>query len=138
MKHINLTMRLHQSRAKWIWYDSEFRRLRAELKFPFASYIYELYEQAKDYRVSFTSARYHNQGASSSRGGGGPGSGTCFVFQRTGTCTRPRCSYKHECQTCQGTHPTRNCHRSANAQGANARQGGQVIALPARVQSRRD
>ena len=131
IKHINLTMRLYTCRGKWIWYDAEFRRLRAELKYPFDSYIYELFEQAKDYRISFAQPSRH-QTPGSSRGGG---AGTCFVFQRTGVCSKARCIYRHECQTCQGRHPTHKCDKTAN-KGANARNTGNSYKIPARVQSR--
>ena len=129
MKHIHMTMRLHACRGKFLWYDAEFRRLRSELKFSFGSYIYELFEQAKDYRISFSHPNMtYDQGSSQGR------HNICYMYQKSGKCTRRVCGYKHECTTCGGKHPTRSCDKPTRGQGSNARQGGGPFRLPARVQ----
>ena len=47
LKHMSVVRRLYLCRAKWLWYDAEFRRLRAEEGFSFTTYHHELVEQAK-------------------------------------------------------------------------------------------
>ena len=40
-----------------------------------------------------------------------PHGGQCFSFERSGSCRKPACPYKHSCARCSGAHQTSNCRR---------------------------
>ena len=131
LKHISVVRRLYLCRAKWLWYDGEFRRLRAEEGFEFATYHHELVEQAKSYRVSYTP---HSQAPhaypSSHRTDGAyaqpPRNRPCYAQSNNqGNCYRRECSFRHVCWHCRGEHPNNKCSSiSSRTPGVPAIAGG--------------
>ena len=157
LKHMSIVRRLYHCRAKWLWYDSEFRRLKAEESFDFSVYHHELVEQAKAYRLSYDfNPSYPSNPSHRPEARRGNEEKPCYAqFNNSGSCFKPRCPYKHVCWTCRGEHPSNRCNRAqqqragafgqdfnyggnhpgplALQEGPNARARGGPFKLPPRV-----
>ena len=65
----------------------------------------------------------------------------CFTFEKSGSCGKPACPYKHTCAKCSGAHQSRNCGRrppitkgsrpNVQPHAPNVNQTGRARRLPA-------
>lgn len=55
-----------------------------------------------------------SKGPNVSVSAGAANRGTCINFNRTGSCFREPCAYRHVCNKCGGPHPGRDCSSPSN------------------------
>ena len=147
LKHMSVVKRLYNCRAKWLWYDGEFRRLRAEERFEFATYHHELVEQAKSYRVAYDYQPRTNPPHRSDGSFGSRAKKVCYTqLNNSGNCYRQTCNFSHTCGKCNGDHPNNRCSGAGQQssqgsyrppgppqEGTNSHPRGQAYKLPPRV-----
>ena len=131
----------------WRLYDESFRREKKAHHLDFGQIHWDLrflcLEQSTQAgRPPFRSPNTRSPivGSVPSRTGRYPG-GQCFSFERSGSCRKPACPYKHSCARCSGAHQTGNCRRQppvakgnripVQTHAPNANQKGRARVIPA-------